>query len=34
MPNGGHLYIYVETLQRLADWPFMDYHTEEEMVGD
>ncbi len=28
------IYTYVETLLRLADlaWPFMDYHTKEEMV--
>ncbi len=30
------IYTYVETLQHLADlaWPFMDYHTMEEMVVD
>ncbi len=28
------IYIYVETLQRLADlaWQFMDYHAKEEMA--
>ena len=30
------IYPYVETLQHLAyiAWPFMDYHTKEEMVID
>ena len=30
------IYTYVETLQRLANlpWPFMDYHSKEEMVVD
>ncbi len=30
------IYIYIETLQHLANltWPFMDYHTKEEMVVD
>ncbi len=30
------IYIYVETIHRLADlaWPFMDYHTKEQMFVD